>query len=111
MTAPVRDPIPGGARPDQIMQNIESIAEFYQREDQKVNWPQRSVERLCKWSAAPISGVHDAVFGALDSPKFVAVVRDRRDTEAEDSQQWTDPHRMLYDMDEVDISADLRPLA
>jgi hypothetical protein len=55
--------------------------------------------------------VHDAVFGALDSPKFVAVVRDRRDTEAEDSQQWTDPHRMLYDMDEVDISADLRPLA
>jgi hypothetical protein len=49
----VRDPIPGGARPDQIMQNIESIAEFYQREDQKVNWPQRSVERLCNMVSRP----------------------------------------------------------
>ena len=40
--------------PDPITQNIESIAEFYKREDQKVTWSQRIVEAISSMVGRPI---------------------------------------------------------
>lgn len=174
-------------KPDQITQNIESIAQFYHREEEKISWSQRRVERLCNlvsrplflacmllsiglWIAlnvllawrnipepdpAPFFWLQGIVsLWALFTTTVVLIrqerlarletnrehldlqvnllteqkttklillieelrrdlpmVRNRRDAEAEDLQQWTDPHRVLAEIHEVRISADQRPSA
>ena len=171
----------GNAASDQITQNIESIAEFYLREEEKISWPQRRVEKLCNFVSQPLFlavlassiGIWIATnlllplfsLPELDPAPFfwlqglvslwalltttvvlirqerlarleqhrehldlqvnllteqkttklillieelrrdLPMVRDRRDSEVEDLQQWTDPHRVLAEIDEVHIAA------
>ena len=183
-TSPTTKPLQS-VKPDQITQNIESIAEFYLREEEKVSWPQRRVESLCNAVSQPlfliclvsaislwiavnlflpwlnIAEIDPAPFFWLQGfvslwalltttvvlirqerlarlethrehldlqvnllteqkttklillieelRRDLPMVRDRRDSEAEDLQQWTDPHRVLAEIDDVRVAANISP--
>ena len=175
----------GNAATDQITQNIESIAEFYLREEEKISWPQRRVEKLCNLVSQPVFlGLLACSIGiwiaanlllpilhlpVLDPAPFfwlqglvslwalltttvvlirqerlarlerqrehldlqvnllteqkttklillieelrrdLPMVRNRRDSEAEALQQWTDPHRVLAEIGDVHVAANISP--
>ena len=170
-------------QPDQITQNIESIAEFYLREEEKISGPQRRVEMICNAVSQPwfliclVSGIGLWIAGNILLPwlnipevdpapffwlqgfvslwalltttvvlirqerlarlethrehldlqvnllteqkttklillieelrRDLPMVRDRHDAEAENLQQWTDPHRVLAEIDEARVAANI----
>lgn len=46
--------IPVGSERDQISQNIDAVLEFYAREDQKISYSQRIMERISRYIGQPV---------------------------------------------------------
>jgi len=53
-TLPDSSDIPAESERDQISQNIEAVLEFYAREDQKISYSQRIMERISRFIGQPV---------------------------------------------------------